>query len=167
MITIIRNGTVFAPKPLGRKDILVLGEKVGALAEPGTLQLKGLPVKVVEAEGLTVLPGFIDSHVHILGGGGEGGPATRAPEIEIEDIIRSGVTTLIGCLGTDGVTRHPSSLLAKARGLEAEGVTVFVFIGWLPNSDMSAPARSLYIRRDTWLHCRRGLKWSREVNLRS
>ena len=129
MITIIRNGTVFAPRPLGRKDILILGDKVGALAEPGTLQIKGLPVKVVEAEGLTVLPGFIDGHVHILGGGGEGGPATRAPEIEVEDIIRSGVTTLIGCLGTDGVTRHPSSLLAKARALESEGITTYVFVG--------------------------------------
>jgi len=129
LITIIRNGTVFAPQPLGRKDILVLGDKVGALADPGTFQVKGLPVKMVEAEGLTVLPGFIDSHVHILGGGGEGGPATRAPEIEVEDIIRSGVTTLIGCLGTDGVTRHPSSLLAKARALESEGVTTHVFIG--------------------------------------
>ena len=129
MITIIRNGTVFAPRPLGRKDVLILDSKIGAVSEPGAVQIKGLELKVVEAEGLIVLPGFIDSHVHILGGGGEGGPATRAPEIDIEDIIRSGVTTLIGCLGTDGVTRHLSSLLAKARALELEGVTTYIFVG--------------------------------------
>jgi len=129
VITIIRNGTVFAPRPLGRKDILILDSKIGAVSEPGAVQMKGLEVKVVEAEGLSVLPGFIDGHVHILGGGGEGGPATRAPEIDIEDIIQSGVTTLIGCLGTDGVTRHLSSLLGKARALELEGITTYVFIG--------------------------------------
>ncbi len=129
MITLIRNGTVFAPRPLGRKDILILDSKIGAVSEPGAVQMKGLEVKVVEAEGLSVLPGLIDSHAHFLGGGGEGGPATRAPEIEIEDMIRSGVTTAIGCLGTDGITRHLSSLLAKARALELEGVTTYIFVG--------------------------------------
>ena len=144
MITIVRNGTVFAPQPLGQKDILILGSKIGALSEPGGLRFEGVPVKIVEANGLTVLPGFIDSHVHILGGGGEGGPATRAPEIAIEDIIRSGVTTLIGCLGTDGLTRHPSSLLAKARALDLEGVTTHVFIGSyeLPVRTLTGSVRS-------------------------
>jgi len=85
--------------------------------------------EVVDASEKIIIPGLIDSHVHILGGGGEGGPATRAPEITIEDIISSGVTTVIGCLGTDGTTRHMESLLAKARGLEAEGVTTYIFSG--------------------------------------
>jgi beta-aspartyl-dipeptidase (metallo-type) len=129
VITLIRNGTVLAPQPLGPKDVLLLGSKIGAVSAPGAVRMEGLPVKIVEAEGLLVLPGFIDGHVHILGGGGEGGPATRAPEIDIEDIIQSGVTTVIGCLGTDGVTRHPSSLLAKAKALESEGITTYVFIG--------------------------------------
>jgi beta-aspartyl-dipeptidase (metallo-type) len=39
------------------------------------------------------------------------------------------VTTVIGCLGTDGVTRHMASLLAKARALDAEGVTTYIFSG--------------------------------------
>jgi beta-aspartyl-dipeptidase (metallo-type) len=47
----------------------------------------------------------------------------------VEDIIESGVTTVIGCLGTDGTTRHMESLLAKARGLEEEGITTFIFSG--------------------------------------
>jgi beta-aspartyl-dipeptidase (metallo-type) len=64
-----------------------------------------------------------------LGGGGEGGPSTRAPEITVEDIITSGVTTVIGCLGTDGTTRHMESLLAKANGLETEGITTYIFSG--------------------------------------
>lgn len=129
MVTLLRRGKVFTPQSFGQKDILILGGKVGALAEPGRISLKGLDFEVIDASDKMVVPGFVDSHVHILGGGGEGGPATRAPEIKIEDIISSGVTTLIGCLGTDGVTRHMESLLAKARGLEVEGITTFIFSG--------------------------------------
>ncbi len=129
MLTIIRNAQVFSPEPLGIRDILVADRSIEAVAEPGRLRVEGAEVEAVEAKGLAVLPGFVDPHVHILGGGGEGGPATRAPEIRIEDVVASGVTTLIGCLGTDGITRHMTSLLAKARALEIEGVSTFLFAG--------------------------------------
>lgn len=126
---LIEKGTVFAPQPLGRKDILIAGQKILAVSEPGKVRVEGIDVQVIDASEKFVIPGFIDSHVHILGGGGEGGPATRAPEIKLEDIVSSGVTTVIGCLGTDGTTRHMESLLAKARGLEKEGITTYIFSG--------------------------------------
>jgi beta-aspartyl-dipeptidase (metallo-type) len=129
VFTLIRRGSVFSPLPLGKKDILLSGEKVAAVAEPDSIKILGIEVQAIEARDKIVLPGLIDSHVHILGGGGEGGPSTRAPEIAIEDIMSSGVTTLIGCLGTDGITRHMESLLAKARALEIEGVTSFIYSG--------------------------------------
>ena len=129
MVTLIRGGNVFAPEPLGRKDILLAGGAIEAVAEPGRIRVDGLEAETVDAAGKRVFPGLIDPHVHILGGGGEGGPATRAPEIRVEDIISSGVTTVIGCLGTDGVTRHMTSLLAKARALELEGVSTFIYSG--------------------------------------
>lgn len=129
MITLIKGGRVFGPEPLGERDILVAGRTVAAVTEPGRIRIDGAPCEVIEAAGKSVLPGFIDSHVHILGGGGEGGPATRAPEIRIEDIIACAVTTVVGCLGTDGITRHMESLLAKARALEIEGITTYIFSG--------------------------------------
>jgi beta-aspartyl-dipeptidase (metallo-type) len=129
MITLIRGGEVFAPEPLGPKDILLAGGVIAAVADPGRLKIDSLEPEIVDAAGQSVVPGLVDPHVHILGGGGEGGPATRSPEIRIEDIIASGVTTVIGCLGTDGITRHMTSLLAKARGLEVEGVSTFIFSG--------------------------------------
>ena len=129
MITLIRGGDVFAPEPLGRKDLLLAGGAIETVAEPGRIRIDGLEAETVDAAGKRVFPGLIDPHVHILGGGGEGGPATRAPEIRVEDIISSGVTTVIGCLGTDGVTRHMTSLLAKARALELEGVSTFIYSG--------------------------------------
>jgi beta-aspartyl-dipeptidase (metallo-type) len=129
MLTIVRGGRVFAPEPLGVKDILVAGPAIVAVSDPGALEVRGVPARTVDAAGRLVLPGLIDPHVHILGGGGEGGPATRAPEIRVEDIVSSGVTSLIGCLGTDSVTRHMTSLLAKARALEIEGVSTWIYAG--------------------------------------
>lgn len=129
MFTLIQNADVHAPEALGRKDVLMAGDRIAAVTKPGAIALSGLAVEKMDAEGRKLAPGLIDPHVHILGGGGEGGPSTRAPEIRLEDIIASGVTALIGCLGTDGITRHMSSLLAKARGLDVEGVTAYIFTG--------------------------------------
>ncbi len=129
MLTLIQKCTVFAPEALGQKDILIAGNRIGAVSDPGQIEIKGINLEVINASEKIAIPGLIDSHVHILGGGGEGGPETRAPEIMIEDIISCGVTTVIGCLGTDGTTRHMESLLAKARGLSAEGITTYIFSG--------------------------------------
>ncbi|NLY53253.1 MAG: beta-aspartyl-peptidase [Firmicutes bacterium] len=129
MIKIIKNANVYSPEPIGKRDILILDERIAHIAEkidPPT----GLgEVEVVDVKGATVVPGFIDQHVHIIGGGGEGGPATRTPEIQLSQITTNGVTTVVGCLGTDGTTRHMYSLLAKARALEIEGITTFIYTG--------------------------------------
>ncbi len=144
MISLVQGGLIFGPEPGGQKDILISGDKVIAVADPGSIRWEGLSVEVVEASGRMVCPGLIDPHVHILGGGGEGGPATRAPEIFLEDIIASGVTTVIGCLGTDGITRHMASLLAKARALDVEGVTTYIFSGSyeIPPQTLTGSVRS-------------------------
>lgn len=131
MIVLIQNGEVYAPDYLGKKDILITDDKIGFIEDrieipQGFFEEK---VKVINAEGLTVLPGFIDSHVHILGGGGEGGYKTRTPEIKLTDATLAGITTLIGVIGTDGTTRTMASLVAKARGLDEEGITCYVQTG--------------------------------------
>ena len=75
------------------------------------------------------MPGFIDGHVHILGGGGEGGFKTRTPELSLSSIIEAGITTVVGCIGTDGVCRSIRSLIAKAKALEEEGITTYCYTG--------------------------------------
>jgi len=129
MLTLILGGEVFSPDYLGKKDILIAHEKIIAIEEPNKIEISGVQINKINAEGKKVIPGFIDVHVHIIGGGGEGGPATRAPEITLTQIIKNGVTTVIGCLGTDGITRHMESLLAKANALEKEGITTFIYTG--------------------------------------
>lgn len=127
---LLRNADVFSPAPLGRVDILVAGgriERVGAdLRIPGAEE----GCEVVDASALVATPGLIDSHVHIIGGGGEGGYATRTPELAMSDAVRGGITTVVGCLGTDGVTRSPEALLAKARALDEEGLASFIYTGY-------------------------------------
>lgn len=129
MITVIKNGEVYAPNYLGKQDILLAGGKIEVISEEIDVEKLPFNVEVIDAEGKTVVPGFIDPHVHILGGGGEGGFRTRTPEIQLSDILYGGVTTVVGCLGTDGVSRDLKGLLAKARGLEEEGITTYIYSG--------------------------------------
>ena len=124
---LLKNADVHAPAPMGRADILVAGGRILRI-EPA-IQLPSRYVEEVDASGLIAVPGFIDGHVHMTGGGGEGGYATRTPELLLSDAIRGGVTTVVGCLGTDGVTRTMAGLLAKAKALEEEGLSTFIYTG--------------------------------------
>ena len=128
MFTLIRGGKIYAPTEMGSLDLLIAANKIVKIADRIDLP-QSFDVEVVEAEGKIVTPGFIDLHVHIIGGGGEGGPSTRVPEIQLSQITRAGVTTVLGVLGTDDVSRHPESLLTKAIGLEQEGISAYILVG--------------------------------------
>lgn len=129
MLTLIKNGEVYAPHYLGSKDILAAGGKIIHIADEIEFSDNTVPMRVIDASNQLVVPGFIDSHVHIIGGGGEGGFKTRTPELMLTDATSSGITTLVGLLGTDGTTRRMESLLAKARALEEEGITCYIHTG--------------------------------------
>lgn len=129
MIKLLKNVKVFSPKFIGKKDVLILKDKIALIDEKIDFQTSSMEIKVFDFSGKTILPGFIDSHVHISGGGGEGGFSKRTPEINLSQLIRAGITTVVGCLGTDGITRSLENLLAKAKALEEEGLTTFIYTG--------------------------------------
>lgn len=130
MIKIIKNIKVYTPDYVGVKDVLILAGKIGEVEDKIDITTNPeIDIKIIDGSNKILTPGFIDSHVHILGGGGEGGFKTRTPEITLTDIITGGVTTLVGCLGTDGVSRNMVSLLSKARGLEEEGISTYIYTG--------------------------------------
>ena len=130
MVKIIRNARVYQPEYAGVKDILILGDKIAAVGENLKADFGGaLKAEEINGEGMAAVPGFIDSHEHILGGGGEGGFHTRPPEAGLKDLTMNGITTVVGCIGTDGVGRDMTALLAKAHGLENEGVTTYTYTG--------------------------------------
>ena len=125
---IIQSAHVYAPEDLGILDVLVGGGKVIKMASHLPVE-PAYGITILDGAKKVLMPGLIDAHVHILGGGGEGGAKTRTPEVMLSDISSGGVTTVVGCLGTDGCTRTMSNLLAKAKGLEEEGITTYVYTG--------------------------------------
>ena len=129
MITIIKNVECYAPEYLGVKDICTAGEKIYKISDPGRIDLYGEDIHTIDGSGLLALPGIIDGHVHIIGGGGEEGFQSRIGEIDIRDILTAGVTTVVGLLGADDLTKSLYSLLAKAKALESERITTFIYSG--------------------------------------
>ena len=120
---LIKNAQVYAPAFLGKRDVLIAGGQIAAMDEELSPILPDL--EVLDAKGKTLVPGFIDQHVHITGGGGEGGLHTRVPELQLSAALRAGVTTLVGVLGTDSITRSVENLVAKAKALTNEGITAY------------------------------------------
>lgn len=128
MFLLLKNAKLFAPSPLGINDILICGETIIAIAPDLVVSLPG-DIKVIDLHGKTTVPGFIDGHAHLIGGGGEGGFATRTPEVAIGNLIEAGITSICGLLGTDAATRHIASLYAKTKALRTEGISAWFFTG--------------------------------------
>lgn len=127
MITLIKQATVYAPEFLGEQDVLIADGRIADIQD--NIDLNGEQVHVIDAQGEVLTPGFIDGHVHITGGGGEGSFRSRTPELTLTDATLSGVTTLVGVIGTDGTTRTMTNLVAKARALREEGITCYCHTG--------------------------------------
>ncbi len=123
---IIKAGRTYSPESIGKKEILIGGSEILEIDNTVTSSKK---MEVYNAGHLIAVPGFIDQHVHITGGGGEGGFETRVPEAQLSDFIRAGITTVVGLLGTDSVTRSVEDLVAKAKALTKEGITAYALTG--------------------------------------
>lgn len=122
----IKNAHVYAPQDKGIQDVWIAGGKIEAVS-------KTLPIingiDCIDATGKILTPGLIDRHVHITGGGGEGGFCTQAPAVTASRLIHGGLTTVIGLLGTDGITRSVENLVAKAKTLKEQGISVYCMTG--------------------------------------
>ena len=127
----IQNIDVYAPQHLGQKDVLTVNDKIVKITDAGTIQGVTLfpELEIVDGTGKILTPGFIDCHVHVLGGGGEGGFSNRTPEATMEGLTKFGVTTVVGCLGTDGIGRDMCALVAKTKGLNEQGMTAYCYTG--------------------------------------
>ena len=149
-MTLLMNGDVYAPEHLGHQNILIGG---GTILWMGTEKLSFpsyLGVEVVDLEGRRVIPGLIDGHCHITGGGGEAGPASKVPAPTADSYRAAGVTTVVGVLGTDDVTRSTAELVAAARALEAQGINAYCHTGGyhLPLTTLTGSVRGDIVHCD-------------------
>jgi len=124
---LIKNIHIYAPEDQGRKDILICNDKIIAIGE--NLEYNFEDMQILDGANLTCVPGLIDQHVHVTGGGGESSFSSRVPELNLSHVIECGVTTVLGLLGTDSRTRSVENLVAKTKGLNQEGITAYCLTG--------------------------------------
>lgn len=131
MLTLIENGFVYAPEPRGLQSLLIAGDRIAQIGQVDrrAVEASGLELSVVDASDCLITPGFIDPHQHLIGGSGEDGFSAQTPEIFLNEIVTAGVTTVVGCLGVDTTTKTMPALLAKAKALNEEGLTAFIWSG--------------------------------------
>lgn len=145
---ILRNADVYAPRRLGPQDLLLGGGRILWMGAPGALP--GLPpvlqagTEVLDLAGARLIPGLVDGHVHVTGGGGEAGFRTRVPPLGLSRFTTAGITTVVGLLGTDDVTRSPGELLATVQALREEGLNAWAWTGGyhLPPATLTGSVRS-------------------------
>jgi beta-aspartyl-dipeptidase (metallo-type) len=150
MLTRIRNADLFAPEPLGIGQLLLGGGKI-LHAGPDIVDVPAsLLDEDFDAEGAPVVPGFIDAHVHLTGGGGEDGFSTQAPPVPLSQFTVFGVTSVVGLLGTDDETRSTANLVARVRALREEGLSAWCWTGGyhVPPTTLTGTVRSDIVNID-------------------
>ena len=131
MFILIENGEIYAPERLGENSVLIANdriERIGAI-DRRPLDALGVDYETIDATGCVVTPGLIDAHEHLLGGSGEGKLALQTPMLFPSEIVRAGVTTVVGTLGVDTTMKTISGLLGRVKALHEEGLTAFMWSG--------------------------------------
>jgi beta-aspartyl-dipeptidase (metallo-type) len=144
MFELITNANLFAPEPLGIRHLLVCAGRIAYIGEQLPRLDDALEVNVTNLDGARLVPGLIDAHTHLTGGGGEAGPSTRVPPLALSQITSAGVTSVIGLLGTDDLTRSTQNLLSQVMGLREEGLSAWCYTGGyhVPVTTLTGSVRS-------------------------
>lgn len=150
MLTLITNANIFAPRALGVGCLLVGGGRILHVGRTVPDIDHSLLEQTIDLGGSTLVPGFVDCHVHVTGGGGEDGFSTQAPPVPISRFTRHGVTSVVGLLGTDDETRNTAGLVARTRALREEGLSAWCWTGGyhVPPTTLTGSVRSDIVNID-------------------
>ena len=128
-IKILTNADLYAPEAMGLQNLLICHDKITAISPQAIKLPDQIEHEVVDLQGRKLVPGFIDAHAHITGGGGEAGFATQVPVLPISEFTSAGVTTVVGLLGTDDTSRSMENLISRVYGLREEGLSAYCWSG--------------------------------------
>jgi len=129
MFQLIKNANLYSPSAMGICHLVIAGETIVYIGKDFPVLDACLDVEIMDVEGASVVPGFIDAHAHITGGGGESGPSSRVPPVGLSQFTLAGVTSVVGVLGTDDITRNTQTLVTQAYGLREEGLSAWCHTG--------------------------------------
>lgn len=154
---LLKNVDLYTPKHIGLTDLLILGTQTAAVGKD--IDVKIPELEVIDCEGLTAAPGIVDHHNHFAGAGGEGGFNFRTPPAQLSTFIRAGITSAVGLLGTDGFSRSLTELLQKARALDIEGLSTWIYTGsyQVPGPTITGKAGSDIVLIDKVIGCKMAL----------
>ncbi len=147
MFKLIKEGHIYKPEDTGVKDILILGKKMLKIEEdikPPT----GYHCEIIDASDKIIYPGFVDCHVHLIGADDGQGPVGRTSDIAWKDIVESGTTTVVGCLGSSRFARTLDRLYIKTLELEMMGLGTYMYTG---SFVIPSPTLTGEIRKDVYL----------------
>ncbi len=144
MLHLIRNAHIYTPGDFGHGYILIAAGRIVYLGKKPPELDRSLLSSDMDLQGARLVPGLIDAHTHLTGGGGEAGFSTRVPSVPLTEFTSAGVTSVVGLLGTDDTTRSTSSLIAQTLALREEGLSTWCYTGGyhLPLMTLTGSARS-------------------------
>ncbi len=142
--TLLKNANLYTPEKHGLQNLLVCGRQLAYIGTELPQLANELEVTEIDLDGRTVMPGFIDAHTHVTGGGGEAGFSTRVPPVPLSHFTKAGVTSVIGLLGTDDLTRNTQSVVAQVYALREEGLSAWCYTGGyhLPPTTLTGSVKS-------------------------
>jgi beta-aspartyl-dipeptidase (metallo-type) len=128
---VIENGDLYAPVPAGRQSLLLANERIEKIGriDRRALDMLDIEYEVIDAGDCCVVPGFIDPHQHLLGGSGEGSLALQTPMLLPREIVRAGITSVVGVLGVDTTTKTIAGLLGRVKAMREEGLSAWMWTG--------------------------------------
>ena len=86
------NADVHAPEALGLHHVLIGGGKILWMGTSLPTLPAEFAIDTLDLEGLRLIPGLVDGHVHVSGGGGEAGFVSRVPAPLLTRYTAAGVT---------------------------------------------------------------------------
>ena len=80
MIKLLKNITLYRDGEWKASQMLIADKRIAQVADKIECQIPDL--EVIDCGGMRGIPGYIDQHVHITGGGGEGGFSNQVPPLK-------------------------------------------------------------------------------------